>query len=68
MASLNLWQWVLLTVLLFAIVLPLLLAATMIWFGPRHDRRRGAHARRSIEVGPSTPGLSLLSGMTGDGN
>ncbi|MBB4131748.1 MULTISPECIES: hypothetical protein [unclassified Xanthomonas] len=67
MASLNLWHWVLLTVTLFAIVLPLLLATAMIWFGPRHDRPRRAR-RRPIEVGPSAPGLSLLSGITGDGS
>ena len=36
MATFNLWQWLLLALVVFAIVLPTLVAAAMIWFGPRH--------------------------------
>ncbi|GAE53077.1 hypothetical protein XPU_4609 [Xanthomonas arboricola pv. pruni str. MAFF 311562] len=46
MATFNLWQWVLVAIVVFAIVLPACLATALIWFGPRHDapRRRAPDA------------------------
>ncbi|WP_272948089.1 hypothetical protein [Xanthomonas arboricola] len=40
----------------------------MVRFGPRHDAPRRARLRRVVETGASTPALSLLSGITGDGS
>ncbi|MFA0924366.1 hypothetical protein [Xanthomonas fragariae] len=68
MATFNLWQWVLLAVAVFAIVLPACLASAMIWFGPRHDAPRPARIRRVADASPSTPTLSLLTGISGDGS
>lgn len=42
MATFNLWQWVLVAIVVFAIVLPACLATALIWFGPRHDAPRSA--------------------------
>ncbi|WAT14959.1 hypothetical protein [Xanthomonas fragariae] len=66
MATFNFWQWVLLAVAVFAIVLPACLATAMIWFGPRHDAPRRARIRRVADGSPSTPTLSLLTGISGD--
>lgn len=45
MATFNLWQWVLLAAVVFAIVLPACVAAALIRFGPRYDApRTPAHA------------------------
>ncbi|MEA9897606.1 hypothetical protein VDG04_13705 [Xanthomonas campestris pv. raphani] len=72
MATFNLWQWLLLALVVFAIVLPTLVAAAMIWFGPRHDTPRLPRSvRRSGDATGATgatPALSLLSGITGDGS
>ncbi|KIQ28566.1 hypothetical protein [Xanthomonas campestris] len=69
MATFNLWQWLLLALVVFAIVLPTLVAAAMIWFGPRHDAPRLPRSvRRSGDATSATPALSLLSGITGDGS
>ena len=69
MATFNLWQWLLLALVVFAIVLPTLVAAAMIWFGPRHDTPRLPRSvRRSGDATDATPALSLLSGITGDGS
>ncbi|MCS3748091.1 hypothetical protein FHY18_003724 [Xanthomonas arboricola] len=71
MGTFNFWQWALMAVVVFAIVLPALLATCMVRFGPRHDAPRHdaprrARPRRVAESGTSTPALSLLSGITGD--
>ncbi|MCS3809462.1 hypothetical protein [Xanthomonas sp. 4461] len=66
MGTFNFWQWALMAVVVFAIVLPALLATCMVRFGPRHDAPRRARPRRVAESGTSTPALSLLSGITGD--
>ncbi|NIK44263.1 hypothetical protein FHY10_002599 [Xanthomonas arboricola] len=68
MATFNLWQWVLVAIVVFAIVLPACLATALIWFGPRHDAPRRARARRMSDTSPSSPALSLLTGITGDGS
>lgn len=69
MATFNLWQWLLLALVVFAIVLPTLVAAAMIWFGPRHDTPRLPRSvRRSGDATGAAPALSLLSGITGDGS
>ncbi|CAD0364630.1 hypothetical protein CFBP7900_43420 [Xanthomonas hortorum pv. carotae] len=68
MATFNLWQWVLVAIAVFAIVLPACLATAMVWFGPRHDAPRRARARRVSDASPSAPALSLLTGITGDGS
>ncbi|MCC5091598.1 MULTISPECIES: hypothetical protein [Xanthomonas] len=69
MATFNLWQWLLLALVVFAIVLPTLVAAAMIWFGPRHDTPRLPRSvRRSGDATGGSPALSLLSGITGDGS
>ncbi|KTF32845.1 hypothetical protein [Xanthomonas vesicatoria] len=68
MGTFNFWQWALTAVLVFAVVLPALLATCMVRFGPRHDAPRRARPRRVAETGAATPALSLLSGITGDGS
>ncbi|CAD7730571.1 hypothetical protein LMG31886_43940 [Xanthomonas hydrangeae] len=68
MATFNLWQWVLVAIAVFAIVLPACLATALIWFGPRHDAPRRTRARRASEASASAPALSLLTGITGDGS
>ncbi|PPV05273.1 hypothetical protein XBLMG947_3593 [Xanthomonas bromi] len=68
MATFNLWQWALLAAVVFAIVLPACVATALIRFGPRHDAPRRARMRRMAESAPSTPALSLLTGITGDGS
>ncbi|WOB51466.1 hypothetical protein NYR97_08955 [Xanthomonas hydrangeae] len=67
MATFNLWQWVLVAIAVFAIVVPACLATALIWFGPRHDTPRRARVRRVSDTSPSSPALSLLTGITGDG-
>ncbi|MCC8536415.1 hypothetical protein ACI6Q5_13485 [Xanthomonas codiaei] len=68
MATFNFWQWVLVAVVVFAVVLPAVLATAMVRFGPRHDAPSRARSRRTAEGSPSTPALSLLTGITGEGN
>ncbi|ALS96342.1 hypothetical protein [Xanthomonas oryzae] len=68
MATLNLWQWVIVAAVVFAIVLPACVATALIRFGPRHDAPRRARTRRVTDGAPSTPALSLLTGITGDGS
>lgn len=46
MATFNLWQWVLLAAVVFAIVLPACVATALIRFGPRHDAPRHARTRQ----------------------
>ncbi|MCC4635612.1 hypothetical protein ACFFJ4_17615 [Xanthomonas dyei] len=67
MATFNFWQWALTALVVFAIVLPALLATCMVRFGPRHDAPHRTRPRRVAETGASSPALSLLSGITGDG-
>ncbi|MBO9793246.1 hypothetical protein Q6A26_15335 [Xanthomonas euvesicatoria pv. eucalypti] len=68
MATFNLWQWVLLAAVVFAIVLPACVATALIRFGPRHDAPRHARPRRVTDNAPSAPALSMLTGITGDGS
>ncbi|KUF23691.1 hypothetical protein [Xanthomonas phaseoli] len=68
MATFNLWQWVLLAAVVFAVVLPACVATALIRFGPRHDAPRHARTRRVTENAPSAPALSMLTGITGEGS
>lgn len=68
MGIFNFWQWALLAIVVFVIVLPALLATVMVRFGPRHDAPRRRRSRRAADGNASGPALSLLTGITGDGN
>ncbi|KGK59843.1 uncharacterized protein (DUF58 family) [Xanthomonas arboricola] len=68
MATFNLWQWVLLAAVVFAVVLPACVATALIRFGPRHDAPRRARTRRVADGAASASALSLLTGVTGDGS
>ncbi|ACD61508.1 hypothetical protein [Xanthomonas oryzae] len=68
MATLNLWQWVIVAAVVFAIVLPACVATALIRFGPRHDAPRRARTRQVTAGAPSASALSLLTGITGDGS
>ncbi len=68
MGTFNFWLWALLAIVVFAVVLPAVLATVMVRFGPRHDAPPPARLRRTVDGSPAAATLSLLTGIAGDGH